>query len=134
MDPKQFCALMDKLKQSREEMKELKREVSAVHKRMTRELAQKITKLSYQFKKKAHEIQFTFNFGIEESIDTAKKELSKITSNDEQDKEAVKKAEMLLDEGLKALEKRQKHIKVADQSDFGWPTVKYYESPVSDRF
>ena len=91
MDPEQFRALMDELKQSREEMKELKREVSAVHEQMMRELAQKITKSSYQFKKKAHEIQFTFNSEIEESIDTAKKELSKIASNDEQDKEAVKK-------------------------------------------
>ena len=104
MDPEQFRALMDELKQSREEMKDLKREVSAVHERTTRELAQKITKSSYQFKKKAHEIQFTFNSGIEESIDTAKKELSKIASNDEQDKEAVKKAEMLLDTVLECIE------------------------------
>ena len=107
---------------------ELKREVSAVHERTTRELAQKITKSSYQFKKKAHEIQFTFNSGIEESVTAAKNELSKIASTDDQDKEAIKKAEMLLDEGLKSLEKRQKHIKVADRSEFGWATVEHYDS------
>ena len=33
--------------------RELKREVNAVHERTTKELAQKITKSSYQFKKKA---------------------------------------------------------------------------------
>jgi len=71
---------------------------------------------SYQFKKKAHEIQFTFNSGTEESVTAAKNELSKIASTDDQDKEAIKKAEMLLDEGLKSLEKCQKHIKVADRS------------------
>ena len=55
MDAEQFHTLMDEIKQSRDEIKELKREVSAVHERT------KITKSSYQFKKKAHEIQFTFN-------------------------------------------------------------------------
>ena len=61
MDAEQFHTLMDEIKQSRDEIKELKREVSAVHERTTRGLAQKITKSLYQFKKKAHEIQFTFN-------------------------------------------------------------------------
>ena len=33
-----------------------------------------------------------------------------------------------MDEGLKSLEKWQKHIKVADRSEFGWATVEHYES------
>ena len=49
-------------------------------------------------------------------------------ATDEQDKESIKKAEILLDKGLKLLEKRQKHIKVADRSKFGWATVEHYES------
>jgi len=40
----------------------------------------------------------------------------------------IKKAEILLDESLTTLEKRQKHIKVADLSEFRWSTVKHYES------
>ena len=95
METEQFRTRMDELKQSRAEMKELKWEVSAVHERTTREFAQKIAKSSYQFKKKALKIQFTFSSGIEESITAAKNELSKITSTDDQDKEAIKKAEML---------------------------------------
>ena len=40
---------------------------------------------------------------------------------------------MFLDEGMKSLEKRQKHIKVADWSDFGWSTVEHYDShPLAD--
>ena len=128
MDAEQFRALMDEIKQSRAEVKELKREVNTVHERTTRELAQKITKSSYQFKKKAHKIQFNLNSEIEESIGAAKKELAKVKATDEQDKEAIKKAEILLDEGLKSLEKRQKHIKVADRSEFSWATVEHYES------
>ena len=126
MDLDQFCALMDEIKQSRDEVKELKREVNAVHERMTKELTQK--KSSYQFKKKAHEIQFNLNSEIEESIDAAKKELSKLTTNDEQDKGVIKKAKTFLDEGLKTLEKQQKYIKVADCSEFGRATVEHYES------
>ena len=33
-----------------------------------------------------------------------------------------------LDEGAKALATRQKFIKIADRSEFGWATVKYYQS------
>ena len=29
---------------------------------------------------------------------------------------------------MKSLEKRQKHIKVADRSDFGWSMVEHYDS------
>ena len=105
MDPDQFRALMDEIKQSRDEVKELKREVNAVHERTTKELAQKIVKSSYQFKKKAYEIQFNLNSKIKESIGAAKKELLKLTTNDEQDKGVIKKAETFLDEGLKTLKK-----------------------------
>ena len=58
----------------------------------------------------------------------AKKELAKVNATDEPAKEAIKEAETSLDEGLKTLEKRQKHIKVADRSEFGWATVEHYES------
>ena len=33
-----------------------------------------------------------------------------------------------LNESIKALEKRQKQIKVADSSEFGWTTVQHYDS------
>lgn len=56
MDEDQFCALMDEIKKSKDEVKEQKLEVNSVHERTTRELSQKISKSMYQFKKKAHEI------------------------------------------------------------------------------
>ena len=53
-------------------------------------------------------------------------------TGDEQ-KEALKKADVFLDEGMKSLEKRQKHIKLADRSDYGWSTVEHYDShPLAD--
>ena len=136
MDSAEFRALMDEIKKSRTEVEErltssiadLKREVNSVQERTSQELALKINKSGYQFKKKSNEIQFHFNAGIEESIYAAKKELTRASPVDLREKEAVQKAGALLDEGLKALETRQKHIKVADRSDFGWSTVEHYES------
>ena len=96
---------MDEIQQSRDKVKQVKQEVNAVHKRTTRELAQQITKSNYQFKKKAHEILFNLNSEIEESISTVKGEIAKVNANNELDKEAIRKAETLLDEGLKIIKK-----------------------------
>ena len=136
MDSTEFRALMDKIKKFRTEAEErftssianLKRKVNSVQERTSQELALKINKSSYQFKKKLNKIQFQFNAGIEESICAAKKELARASTVDSRKKEAVQKAGALLDGGLKALETRQKHIEVADCSDFGWSTVEHYES------
>ena len=43
-------------------------------------------------------------------------------------REVIKKAKTHFDQGLKAPDKRQKHIRVADHSEFGWATVEFYES------
>ena len=66
MDSAEFCALMDEIKKSRTEVEErlissiadLKMEVNSVQERTSQELALKINKSSYQFKKKSNEIQF----------------------------------------------------------------------------
>ena len=140
MEEEQFRALMEEIKKSRKEVEgnlsssisELKKELSSVKQEMTsaqektsRELAQKISKSSHQFKKKGNEVQYSFNLAIEDSISTAKAELEKIKPSDASEAEAMKKA---LDEGIKALEKRQKHILVADSSEFGWTTVQHYDN------
>ena len=58
---------------------------------------------------------------------SAKEELSKVKPADPNEKAALKRAETKLSEGTKALAERQKHIKVADRSEFGWATVHYYQ-------
>lgn len=136
MDDSQFQQLMDEIKKSQREVEgkltssisELKQEVNSVQERTSRELAQKITKSSYQFKRKGNEIQYNFNSGIEEAISTAKEGLKKIKPSDDKEKESLQKVNNSLDEGIKAIEKRQKHIKVADSSEFGWTTVQHYDS------
>jgi len=48
-------------------------------------------------------------------------------------KEAIWKAELNLDEGVKALAIRQKHIKIADNSNLSWETIKHcMADPLAD--
>ena len=91
-------------------------------------MTHKISKSSHQFQRKGHEKQFNFNSSVHDSIATAKNELSKLMPAGEREKEVLKKATDSLDKGAKALATRQKHIQLADQSEFGWSTVKYYEA------
>ena len=46
---------------------------------------------------------------------------------DKEQQESLKKAEAHLDEGKKALGTHQKHIMVADLSDYSWATVQRYD-------
>ena len=49
-----------------------------------------------------------------------------------EERESLKKVESSLEEGLKQLATRQKHIKITDRSDFGWGTVAHYlEDPIA---
>ena len=73
----------------------------------SKELAQKITKSSYQFQRKGHEKQFNFNAGVQESIEAAQNELAKMTPAGKNEQEALKKATASLNEGAKALATRQ---------------------------
>ena len=117
MDTEQFRTLMHEIKQSRDKVKELKREVSAVQERTTHELAQKIMKLLNQFKKES-QLNSVYIYLWGRGINHYHKEGAwKIEVTREQEK-PVKKAVTLLDEGVKALERHQKHIKVADRSEF----------------
>ena len=138
MDEEKFTQIMEKLRkscdeaqQSRQEFEkklaDQQKEVTLAQEKTSKDLAQKITKSSYQFQKKGHEKQFSFNSGIEESIAVAQRELAKLTPAGKKEQEALKKASASLDKGAKALATRQKHIQLADRSEYGWATVKYYE-------
>ena len=59
---------------------------------------------------------------------SALKELELLELSENGEKEALKKVKTHLDEGMKALGKWQKHIKVADRSDYGWSMVQHYNS------
>ena len=54
--------------------------------------------------------------------------MSKVKSENQQDTTTLQKAVEELQEGSKALEFRQKLIRLADRSEFGWDAVKEYET------
>ena len=72
---------------------------------------------SYVFKKKGNEQQFNFNRKVIQKSSSALKAVE--SSN------IVKAREELL-EGISLLNNRQKIIKLADKSEFGWATVQEY--------
>ena len=64
---------------------------------------------------------------LDDSITAAKLELAQVKPTDKGQHKCLNKAEAHLDEGKKALGTRQKHIMVADRSDYSWATVQQYD-------
>ena len=63
------------------------------------------------FQKKGH--QLDFNSRVQDSIVLARNKLEKLKA-DPSNKNALSRADFCLDEGAKAMQKRQKHILIAD--------------------
>ena len=88
----------------------------------TEQQTKEIKKFKFQephkFKRKANEDQFKFNLKLSETFDSAKSAAEK--SN-------LEKVKSDLEEGEKLLVERQKHILLADKSEYGWSTVEEYK-------
>lgn len=72
---------------------------------------------THVFKKKGNEQQFNFNRKVIKRSSAAIKALE--SGN-------IGKAKKELNEGISLLNKRQKLVKLADKSEFGWATVQEY--------
>ena len=92
----------------------------------SQEVMAKMNKKAYHFKKKGNEAQFIFNSTVEDHINAAKKTLGKMAPNSDADKAALEKATTELNQGKEAIRVRQKHIRIADRSD--WGVVAEYEA------
>ena len=137
-----FDTLLAELRQSQDEVRQfrreveekldasiadVKREVNEAQEKTSEDVARKIGNTSYQFKKKGHEHQYCFNCGVEEAISSAKADLLKLNPVNPDQKTALESAKTKLEQGMKALAMRQKHIKIADRSEHGWGTVAHYQ-------
>ena len=47
---------------------------------------------------------------------------------EKESQDLLKKAKQSLDQGIQAIEKCQKHIRVANNSDYGWSTVQLHDA------
>jgi len=54
-------------------------------------------------------------------------ELDRVDAATPEDQASIRRAKLQLDEGLKSLATQQKFIKIADRSEFGYTTVKFYQ-------
>ena len=80
-----------------------------------------------EFKKKGHEIQYLFNEGLGDKMESASAALAEINATGASDKTALDQAKAELQEGMQAITQRQKLIRLADRSEFGWDAVNEYK-------
>ena len=102
--------------------------MTEVQEQTSQELASKLNKSSYQFCQKGNEVQFCFNANLEDSLGSAKKDLEQLLPNYNGQKDALNRSVNHHDGGMKAITKRQKQIKVANRSDYGWVTIQTYDT------
>ena len=72
----------------------------------------------HSFKKKGNEDQYKFNLMVGDAIEEAKEACSS---------KQLDKIHASLEKGEKLLSERQKHILLADKSDFGWSLIQEYK-------
>ena len=80
-----------------------------------------------QFRRKGNEKQFTFNEAVNDSIQSAAAMLEKVKPTTAQETAALKSAKEQLQLGTKAIVERQKLIRLADRSEYGWQLVEAYQ-------
>ena len=86
---------------------------------------------SYKFKKRGNEEQFKHNTKVLATMKEAESHLSK--EMDQLTEKNVLDCRKMLNEGMTLVQKRQKMVKLADQSEAGWRVVHEYESnPLAD--
>lgn len=122
----QFALLMDAIKSVEAnvdaKLSTVKRQLSEERETADERLVKKL-RLDNKptFRRKGNEKQFYFNEQLRDKLVVSVNEAL------EQAPPAVEKAKTLLKEGEKLIDLRQKHIKIADRSEYGWATVAEYE-------
>ena len=89
-----------------------------------------------QFRSKGNEDQFVFNDKISDTLESVGSHMKKIealvkelpSTSAEKVTDSLSKAKGSLKQGQALVATRQKHIKLADRSEFGWKLVKEYQT------
>ena len=117
----EFSELLSAMNAVKEQMKEMKRDLSDERDAADERLVKKMRlDKGVQFRRKGNEKQHQFNEVVQDKIEAAQKSLSSAPP-------AIEKAKEALKEGEKLLKDRQKLIRIADRSEYGWATVSEYE-------
>lgn len=117
----EFERLMSAMKEIEDQMKSMKRELCDEREAADERLVKKMRlDKGVTFKKKGNEKQHQFNEKVKDKMEAATRCLSSTPP-------AIEKAKEALQEGEQLITARQKLIRIADRSEFGWTTVSEYE-------
>ena len=128
--------VMEAIEESKRTMEEkfqsLKDEMRKSQEEVTESVVRKV-KSSRQpdFRRKGNEKQFKFNDAVAEKLEEVGTELENVNKEGataDVKKEAVDRATKLVKEGKDLIEARQKMIRLADRSEYGWDIVNEYEA------
>ena len=111
-------------------LKKLEKDVAAVQADATEQALKRAKRdRPVEFKRKGHQEQYIFNEEVEDRFEAAAKKSKKLTptATDGDLKKCLQEALDELKEGQEAIAKRQKHIRIADQSEYHWWTVEAYK-------
>ena len=117
--------LLDAIKHLEENMEEkmasMKRELAKEREEADEKLVKRMRlEKPPSFKKKSHEVQYRFNEDIRSKLTTVSGALKETPP-------AIEKAATAVEEGEKMITERNKLIRIADRSEYGWATVAEYE-------
>lgn len=111
-------------------LKTLEKDVAAANEDATeRALKRAKRDRPIEFKRKGHQEQYVFNEEVDDRLEAAAKKIKRLapTATDGDSKKLLQEALDELKEGQEAIAERQKHIRIADQSEYHWRTVEVYK-------
>ena len=118
----------DGQKDLRRRLEKLEKDMSSGQEEATQRVVKRLKEdRTLVFKKKGNEKQFLFNDNVKDQIDSAGKHLDLLEPSSEAQTVALQKAKDELEKGLSLLASRQKRIKLADRSEYGWAVIDEYE-------
>ena len=128
-----------KLRDGQEAMRKLRNGQEAMRSAQE-EASQKLARSSgrrdpYTFRRKGNENQFHFNQDVEDAFAEVSAGLQKVNSDNlgERGKLGLQKAMSAAEEGMSLIARRQKLLKLADRSEWGWAVVEeYVEDDLAD--
>ena len=114
-----------------DKLKKLEKDVTAAQAEATEQALKKAKRgCPVEFKRKGHQEQYSFNEQVEDLLEAAaKKKIKKLApvANEGNPKKFLQEALDELNEGQEAIAERQKHIHIADQSEYHWRTKEAYK-------
>ena len=112
-----------------EKLKKLEQDVATAQEDATERAIKRAKRdRPYEFRRKGHQEQFMFNEEVADRVEAAAKKIQKLAPADVKQKKTVDEALEELKEGASAIAKRQKHIRISDQSEYHWWMVEAYKS------